>query len=912
MQATFGGVVLELIQNVSLFALVAAGYAALRRGTNLSSAKLSPVIGLLFGCGALLAMTFRIEISSGVYVDGRSIMASLSTAFGGPVAGAVTLVMILAYRLWLAGAGTLSGMIAAVLAAAIGYVFRWRWQQRNVKADSGRLLTMGVLVVAAGSGTFALFNPAAAPETIFATGLPLLLVIPLGTVILGLALQSEDDRRALEARLAEQAGLLETVFRSMGEGVVVADNKGEIVLANPVANQLAGISVSGSNGPRRIGQAGALRTDGVTPFATDELPLARAVAGIATNGVEMFVRGTDQQLHLVNTSARPLVDGQGERRGGVVVFHDVTVERKLEERLRRNEQRFLEAVNAMGNGFALFDAEDRLVAYNDGFMNEEQRSRFGDPLGHTFTELTRAFANDALSAVDAQLDGEAWQRWRLDVHRNPPAQPVEIQWTDGRWMRVMERRTAEGGYVGVWTDITAVKAAEARLRDAIESIPEGFILLDKEFNVVIFNRRFLALYPRTAPSVHVGAAFEDILRYGARHGEYPAVSSHAEVEDFVDQWMPRFTSAEPFFGEGAFSDGRWVLVSHRRTASGDYASIRTDITAQKQRERELANLLQELIASQAAAERAHAETKRMSDTLLEITDAVPALVAHLDHDQRYTYCNKEYQDVFGIDPTTLIGKTVAEAVPSEIYEVVKPHIKAAFAGHEAAFIRPMITEREGQREIRYVEQRYIPDRDPDGKVEGLYAIAWDITDSHRREQVLNKEASTDALTGLLNRRAMMQVIEETGAGWAAGTLHGAILFLDVDKFKQINDTLGHDVGDELLKTFAERIRSVVRASDKVARLGGDEFVILLSAREAEDVARRIAATLLDRVRQPIEIGGRELRISTSIGVAVASGPEPSPARLLKEADLALYEAKAAGRDGYAVRRIDPQAASAEP
>ena len=907
MPSTFGGVVLELIQNVSLFALVAAGYAALRRGSGLSSARLGPAIGILFGCGAILAMTFRIEVLPGVYVDGRSIMASLSAAFGGPVAGAVTLLMILAYRLWLGGAGTVSGLIAALLASAIGLAFHWDWLRRSVKADSGRLLTMGVLVVATGSAVFALLNPAATSGSILATALPLLLVIPLGTVVLGLALQSEDDRRALEVRLAEQASLLETVFRSLGEGVVVADAKGKVVLANPVANQLAGISVS-----REVGSFGALKTDGVTPFPTDELPLARAVAGAATDGVEMLMRSPDQQLHLLSTSGRPLVDGQGERRGGVVVFHDVTLERQLEERLRRNEQRFLEAVNAMENGFALFDAEDRLVAYNDGFMNEDQKSRFGDPIGHTFTEITRTFVRDSLSAVDAQLDPEAWQRWRLEVHRNPPAEPVEIHWTDGRWMRVMERRTAEGGYVGIWTDITAVKAAEARLKDAIESIPEGFVLLDKDLNIVLFNRRFLALYPKTAPSVYVGAAFEDVLRYGARHGEYPAVSSREEVEDFVNQWMPRFTGTEPYFGEGAFSDGRWVLVSHRRTASGDYASIRTDITAQKQRERQLADLLQELIASQAATERAHAEARRVSDTLREITDAVPALVAHLDRDQRYTYCNKEYNDVFGIDPATMIGRTVAEAVPSEIYDVVKPHIEAAMAGQEAAFVRPMIIEKEGQRETRYVEQRYIPDRDPDGRVEGLYAIAWDITDSHRREQELNKEAFTDALTGLLNRRAMMQAIEETGASWVAGSIHGAILFLDVDKFKQINDTLGHDVGDELLKTFAERIRSVVRASDKVARLGGDEFVILLSAREAEEVARRIATTLLDRVRQPIEIGGQELRISTSIGVAVASGPEPLPARLLKEADLALYEAKAAGRDGYAVRRIDSHAASAEP
>jgi diguanylate cyclase (GGDEF)-like protein len=140
--------------------------------------------------------------------------------------------------------------------------------------------------------------------------------------------------------------------------------------------------------------------------------------------------------------------------------------------------------------------------------------------------------------------------------------------------------------------------------------------------------------------------------------------------------------------------------------------------------------------------------------------------------------------------------------------------------------------------------------------------------------------------------------------WQAGDGGGAVLFLDIDRFKQINDTLGHDVGDELLKVFAERIRGVVRASDKVARQGGDEFVIVIVALEAEEVAKRVAQALLERVRAPVKVGGRELSISTSIGIAVVPpGASASYLDMLKESDLALYEAKAAGRDRYALRHM---------
>jgi diguanylate cyclase (GGDEF)-like protein len=204
----------------------------------------------------------------------------------------------------------------------------------------------------------------------------------------------------------------------------------------------------------------------------------------------------------------------------------------------------------------------------------------------------------------------------------------------------------------------------------------------------------------------------------------------------------------------------------------------------------------------------------------------------------------------------------------------------------------------------YVEQRYIPSLGADGSVDGFYAIAWDITASHKREQALSRDALTDALTGLLNRRGMTEVLIEQAEHWRGGEGQGAVLFLDIDRFKQINDTLGHDVGDALLKAFADRIRNVVRASDKVARQGGDEFVILLSAPDAEEVAKRVAQTLLERVRVPVAVGEREFAISTSIGIAIVKpGASATYLEMLKEADLALYEAKAAGRDRYALRRM---------
>jgi diguanylate cyclase (GGDEF)-like protein/PAS domain S-box-containing protein len=896
---SLGAVILELVQNVSLIALVVGGYAAVKRSRRLPRLH-PPAIGILFGIGAVLAITLRIEVMPGVFIDGRNIMTSLVVVFGGPVAAAITLVITVVYRLWVGGSAALSGCVAVVASVALGFAFCALKKRYRFRISAWSLLALGLAVVLAGTLSFVLFNPAESPESIAALAIPLLLVAPLGTMILGLALRNEDEHARLQAKLAEQAALFQTIFRSIGDAVVVANAKGEIVHSNPAAQQLTGITVTDQSKPHIVGFARTTRADGKTPFPLEELPLVRAVGGIPSSGAEIVFLDAPAGPRVLSAVGRPLIDDRGHDHGGVAVYRDVSIERGLQNTIARNERQFKEAVDAMENGFALFDAEDRLLVYNDGFLNAEQQAEFGDPIGHTFEALTRAFAFGKLSAVDAEKDREAWIQWRMEIHRNPPPTPVEIHWNDGRWMRVTERRTADGGYVGVWTDITALKVAETRLRDAIENIPEGFMLLDSDLTLKICNQRVLELYRASAPAFLPGNSLEQILRYGAKHGEYPGVSSTVQVEAFVKHWMGRFGSSEPFFGEGAFTDGRWVLVSHRRTDGGDFVSIRTDITHQKQRERELAKLLEDLIAAQMATDRAHQELQRNSSLMRAITDAVPALVAFVDREERYRYANKEYRDIFGVDPDSLVGQRIVDAVEPEIYTIVKPQIDRVMSGAETSFVRPMIA----RGVTRHVEQRYIPSFDADGKVDGFYAIAWDITESHQREQALSLAVNTDSLTGLLNRSGMTDVLEEQAQRWKIGDGEGAVLFLDVDRFKQINDTLGHDVGDELLKAFAERIRGVVRASDKVARHGGDEFVIVISARGVEEVAKRVAQALLERVRVPVKIGEHALSISTSIGIAIIPpASTATPVEMLKEADLALYEAKAAGRDRYELRRM---------
>ena len=189
-------------------------------------------------------------------------------------------------------------------------------------------------------------------------------------------------------------------------------------------------------------------------------------------------------------------------------------------------------------------------------------------------------------------------------------------------------------------------------------------------------------------------------------------------------------------------------------------------------------------------------------------------------------------------------------------------------------------------------------RDPEGRITNYVAIFADITEKKRQEALIVYQAQHDALTGLPNRAVYQDRLEQAvvAARRAKGRL--AVLFLDLDRFKQINDSLGHEAGDELLRQVSRRLRESVRESDTVSRLGGDEFTLLLPQVEGHAGGERVAAHVLEAMRRPFRLGERELRVTTSIGIAIGPDHGEDAETLMKHADAAMYVAKEQGRAGY--------------
>ncbi len=215
------------------------------------------------------------------------------------------------------------------------------------------------------------------------------------------------------------------------------------------------------------------------------------------------------------------------------------------------------------------------------------------------------------------------------------------------------------------------------------------------------------------------------------------------------------------------------------------------------------------------------------------------------------------------------------------------------------------------RSIRWLFSNSLPEREADGST--LWnGFVTDVTDRKQAEVRIHELAFLDPLTRLPNRRLLLDSLDEALADSARSGSHGAMLFIDLDHFKMLNDTLGHQAGDLLLIEVAARLSANLRSGDAVARFGGDEFVVLAqnlgrSRRAAERSAGEIATGVLGCFDQPCRIADRALRTTPSIGVAIFVGADISPDEIMRRADVAMYETKRGGRNGFRLFRSTMQA-----
>ncbi len=300
------------------------------------------------------------------------------------------------------------------------------------------------------------------------------------------------------------------------------------------------------------------------------------------------------------------------------------------------------------------------------------------------------------------------------------------------------------------------------------------------------------------------------------------------------------------------------------------------------------------ITERARAERAIAESEAK---LRSITDNLPALVAQLDTSERFTFVNSAVRDWWAEEPEALIGRTMQEVVGDRFYARVEGMLKKALAGERVEFE----SQRAVNGALRDAHSIFVPEFDGAGVVVGIFVMTINITELKTAQRKLALLARVDSLTQLANRLSFNETLPVMLARSRRNGDALAVMYLDIDHFKSINDTLGHAAGDEVLCEFARRLQASVRTTDLVVRLAGDEFVVVLENLSGPDVVSAVAEKIVRQVSMPVfNVHDKPLSITTSIGIvfhAHTCAPTTST-ELLARADAALYAAKAGGRNRF--------------
>jgi diguanylate cyclase (GGDEF)-like protein/PAS domain S-box-containing protein len=295
-----------------------------------------------------------------------------------------------------------------------------------------------------------------------------------------------------------------------------------------------------------------------------------------------------------------------------------------------------------------------------------------------------------------------------------------------------------------------------------------------------------------------------------------------------------------------------------------------------------------------------AAEKRVTDLRL-VAEHIPCLVFEGDRQGRCLFANRGFETFFALP--------INGAAGTHISNFIEPDAAGGFAPYQDAVLRGEVVEfptrkRSAGGEWRNFDLTLVPKHAEGAGIVGWYGLMYDVTKREQAVSELRDKAMHDALTGLANRLFLDDRLAHTVERVARAQTSAAVMVIDLDHFKEVNDTLGHAAGDQLLCQVARRLESSVRSADTVARVGGDEFVIVIEGIKSLQSAEAVAAKILVELALPFMLGNETAHIGGSIGVAVYPDVGRTAEELLRAADLAMYEAKAAGRNCYRMSRKD--------
>ena len=675
------------------------------------------------------------------------------------------------------------------------------------------------------------------------------------------------DIRLAQERLHLQQAQLRLYTDNIPDAVAYLDRQGRILFANRHYAEQRGRTPDQVVG-RTLREV--LGEEGAAWLAQRTQPVLERGETVSFERLADLPSGEQRWFHV---KAVPHMGEGGRVLGMYIVGHDVHDMKLAQAQLAAREEELRFFAENIPEAICYIDLERGCTFVNNVFLatrgltRESALGKFPDDV---YSASTVASIEPHLARV---MRGEEAMYERLV----PGPEGGE------RWVRVRltPRMDAQGivrGYYVVSHDIHDIKVAlaavedkERQLRQVIDSIPTPMCYVDASTRYRYVNDAFLGYIGKSAAEI-IGRSVREILgeeRWAllqphlerVRQGEALAVERLVRFADGRARWMTVRMSPR-------FVDGKY---------QGYYATT-SDIHEQKIAEEEL----------------------RRAHTILSAHfDNTPLAVIEWDTELRIVRWSGQSEEIFGWQASEALGRSLNgwRLTYEEDAEAVNRMIRELVSGPET---HSTLLQRNYRKDgsVIWVEWHNSALRDESGRLVSILSLAQDVSSRIQAEERLQYMATHDGLTGLpnsvlLNARLEQALLRARRSGARVG-----VMFLDLDHFKDVNDTLGHRVGDLLLKELSRRIRGTLRQSDVLARVSGDEFVVVLEEFADDDAPERVARKLLDEVRRPFSVEGHEIHVSVSLGLALHPDDGADGETLLKNADAAMYHAKELGRNGF--------------
>ena len=411
-----------------------------------------------------------------------------------------------------------------------------------------------------------------------------------------------------------------------------------------------------------------------------------------------------------------------------------------------------------------------------------------------------------------------------------------------------------------------------RLDTALNNMVQGLVMYDAAGRVVTFNRSYIDMFNLSTEIVKPGSHIRDLLQHRKDTG-----SLDADVDQVCSAIMHNVAHGKVDQIVMECPDGRTFLSVSKALPTGGWLASMEDITERRKLEQ---------------------ERDRNYAFLREIIDHIPTQITVKGaHDRRYLLANRVAESRFGISRDAIVGKTAFDIFPRPDAESITAYDDKALQSADGLFLDEHLDEHLClglASKPRFITSRRIGINDEAGESQYIINVVDDVSERRRADEKIAHLAHYDALTELPNRVLFRKQIERELENVQQGGQF-ALLYVDIDEFKGINDSLGHHVGDELLKTVAGRIAGCLKRGDLIARLGGDEFAVIQTGIESAADVEEFVARVHHAIRQPCNCLGHHLSTDASIGIALAPQDGTDLDQLIKNADLAMYAAKAEGR-----------------